>query len=220
MAIHRRLRVNVGAVGRFGCSVSVPPPGSTDVLVPKRDDAGFSLLELIVALAVLALVLVGSEVVLGKSVGAVSVGNEYAVATALLKADMAEAVALPFADLQNGLNQYATCGSPAINCLGSDPNLVKSGSTYELDINGVVEPTASSIVPVNNTNTSESPIVPEITQVTPQPGIGYTVRTYPTLSSTCTPATESCVVTLVVIVTWTGPTGADRVVGEEGIATP
>ena len=178
-------------------------------------------MELLIAIALLVTVLVGSEVVVSHSLNGVTVAKEYSIATGLLNQDMAEAVALPFADLQSGLNTAATCGSPSVNCLTNDKYIVKSGANYVLEVNGSVVPSAASIIPVANTNSSEAPVVPQISTVLPQPGVTYTVRTYPTILSTCTPGTESCVVTVVVLVTWPSPTGGtDRVIGEEGIATP
>ena len=109
---------------------------------------------------------------------------------------------------------YRTVSIRRGHSFSTDPNIVKSGSNYLLELNGSVVPTATSTIPVSNTNSSETPIVPHVSTV--NEGITYTVYTYPT-TDTAAPG----LVTVVVVVTWKAPNGgAQRVVGEDGIAAP
>lgn len=173
------------------------------------------MVEVIVAMVILAVVLLGAERAVTDSMAASLLAKEHSVATGLASQAVAEAVALPFQDLEEGLNPSATCPSlGGANCLANDPYIVKSGSTYELVVHGSVVPTGSSSIPTSNTNSAEAPIVPEISTVTE--GITYTVRTYPTVTSS-----SPSLVTVVVIVSWQPPTGGTaQVVSEDGIGQP
>ena len=180
-------------------------------------DAGYSIVEVLLAITILAVVLLAAARGVMGGLYAASVAKEHSLATGLMSAAMAEAVALPISDLENGLN-------PTVDNLANDPNITTSGSTncsatpptsgYVLELGGSVAPTSTSTIPVCNTNTSESPLVPHVSVISA--GISYTVRTYPT-TSTLTPG----LVTMVVVVTWKAPSGGtQRVVGEDGIAAP
>jgi prepilin-type N-terminal cleavage/methylation domain-containing protein len=184
---------------------------------PENDNRGFTLIEVIVALAVLAIVLLAADRGAVESLSATAVAQEHSVASGLVTSTMAQAVALPFSDLKSGLN-------PSVDSLSSDSNVLASGTTncsaspatsgYVLELNGSITPSSTSTIPVCNTNTSEAPLVPHVSTV--KEGITYTVHTYPTMS-TSAPG----LVTVVVVVTWKSPTGGiQRVVGEDAIAAP
>ena len=171
------------------------------------DDRGSTLIETLLGITLLAIILLAATRGAIGSLSAASIGKERSVATGIMSAAMAQAVALPFPYLVSGLN-------PTADSLANDPNIVKSGSSYMLELHGNIAPTAASTIPVSNTNSSEPPLVPHVAAVLE--GINYTVDTYPT-TSTSTPG----LVTVVVIVTWKSPTGGkDQVVGEDGIAAP
>lgn len=177
-------------------------------------DGGFSLIEVLVAMTLLSVVLLGAERAVTDTMEASLLAKEHSIATGLVTQAMAEAVALPFQDLEEGLNQNADC--PALgggNCLSHDPYLSYDGTAYQLTLNGVVQPSAGSTVPVSNTKASEAPIVPEVTTVSQ--GVTYTVSAYPTVNSD-----QPKLVTVVVIVTWRSPSGNARVVGEDAIGQP
>ena len=170
-------------------------------------DKGSTLIETLLSISLLAIILLAATRGAIGSLSAASIGKERSDATGIMSVAMAQAVALPFAYLQSGLNTSA-------DSLANDSNIVKSGSSYVLELNGNIAPTAASTIPVSNTNSPEPPLVPHVVAVLE--GINYTVHTYPT-TSTSTPG----LVTVVVIVTWKSPTGGkDQVVGEDGIAAP
>jgi type II secretory pathway pseudopilin PulG len=175
-----------------------------------RDDtneAGYSIVESLVGISLLAVVLLAADRGAIGSLSAATVAKEHSVATGLVTSATAQAVALPFADLQSGLN-------PSVDSLLTDPNIVKSGSNYLLELNGSVVPTADSTIAVSNTKNPESPLVPHVTTV--NEGIRYTVSTYPT-----TAPSAPGLVTVVVVVSWKAPTGGiEKVVSEDGIAAP
>ncbi len=163
-------------------------------------DEGFSIIEALVAVTILTVSLLAVERGSVAAISAASVAKEHAVASSLVSGDIAQLVALPFADVNVGLN-------PSVDSLASDPYITKSGSTYTFTLNGAT-------IPTTNAKTSEAPLVPHITTVSA--GIAFTVATYPTVSS-ATPG----LVTVTVLVTWKPPTGGkDRAVGETQIAAP
>ncbi|MGH9291625.1 MAG: type IV pilus modification PilV family protein [Acidimicrobiales bacterium] len=165
-----------------------------------RDDAGLSIIEVVIAMSLIAVVLLGAEWGVIGSMSAASLSKEHSVATALASATMAQVVALPFPDLQSGLN-------PSAETLSTDPNISVSGSTYTLRLNGAT-------IPTTNTNPSDPPLVPHSSTVTE--GITYDISTYPTVSSSA-----PGLVTVVVVVSWKGPTGSsDRVVSEDAVSAP
>lgn len=181
-------------------------------IIQKRefDDGGFTVVEAAVAFLLITGVLLGAAYGVITSMAASALAKEHSVATGLANQAMAEAVAIPFGELENGLNPNETCGTPPSQCLASDPNVVDTAGVYTLRLNGAVVPTATSTIPTSNTVT----YVPEISTVTE--GITYTVYTYPTTS-----AAAAGIVTVIVIVTWTTPSGTTaRVTAEDGIAQP
>jgi len=165
-----------------------------------RGDEGFSIIEALVAVTLLTVALLAVERGSIAAISAASVAKEHSVASSLVSGDIAQLVALPFTDVQAGLN-------PTVDSLTSDPNITKSGSNYIFTLTGAT-------IATTNAKTSEAPLVPHIATVTV--GIPFTVSTYPTTSS-ATPG----LVTVTVIVTWKLPTGGtSRVVGQTQIAAP
>ncbi len=184
----------------------------------KSSEGGYSIVEMLVGISLLAIILLAAARGAIATLSAATLAKEHSVATGLVTAAMAETVALPFTDLENGLNPTGDSG------FSTDPSIVASGVTncdatpptsgYVLKLNGSVTPTATSSVPVCNGNTSEAPLVPHISSV--NEGITYTIYTYPT-TDTASPG----IVTVVVVVTWKAPNGGiQKVVGEDGIAAP
>lgn len=163
-------------------------------------DDGFSIIEALVAVSLLTISLLAVERASIAAISASSVAKENSVASSLVSADIAQLVALPFADVDAGLN-------PTVDSLTTDPYITKSGSTYTFTLTGATLATS-------NSNTSEIPLVPHINAVTA--GIVFSVATYPTVS-----AAAPGLVTVTVVVSWKPPTGGkDRVYGEIQIAAP
>lgn len=183
---------------------------------PEDDEGGFTLVEVLVAMTLLAVVLLGAERAVTDSMTASLLAKEHSVATGLASQAVAQAVAIPFQDLEEGLNPNVDCTAlGGGNCLAHDPYVITSGSKYEFSLDGSTDlPNSGSYIPTSNSNSSEAPIVPEVTTVTQ--GITYTVYSYPTVTSA-----SSKLVTLVVVVTWPSPSGGTaRVVSEDAIGQP
>lgn len=182
-------------------AVGIGSPFDGDIGVPGcADDAGFGLIEVLVAVFLLTIVVL---IVLRGTITAMSasvLAKEHSVATSLITGAVAEVTALPFADLQAGLN-------PVADNLLADPTISQSGSTYTF------VPTGATI-PTSNTNTSETPLVPHVETTTV--GIPYNVAVYPTTTSA-----SPGLVTVNVLVTWTAPTGGLQTAsGQAQIAAP
>ena len=164
-------------------------------------DEGFTIVEVLVAVTLLTVVLLAVERGSIVDLSAASVAKEHSVATSLVSGDIAQVVALPFADVQAGLNASAESLST------DDPQYIKcvSGVCTFL-MNGAT-------IPTSNTNSSEAPLVPHIATV--DIGIPYQVATYPTMSSI------GNLVTVTIVVTWKSPTGGTlHAVGQTQIAPP
>jgi len=156
------------------------------------------LLEVVIGFSLFCVVILAASSGSVASIASATVAHERFVASTLVSQDVANATALPFADLTAGLN-------PTQDSLPSDPNIEMAGSTYVLKLTGATLATL-------NTNSSEAPLVPHISTVTV--GIPYSVATYPEASSTG-------LVTLVVVVSWTSTLGQkSQVVGETQVAAP
>ncbi|MHB1509133.1 MAG: type IV pilus modification PilV family protein [Acidimicrobiales bacterium] len=168
------------------------------------EDDGFSLVELVVALTILAVAMLGvGEGLLATMVGS-SVARERSVATALVSGDIAKVESLPFAALEAGLN-------PSVDSLGADPEIASTvsgtGTSY------VFKPTGATI-PATSSASTEPPLVPHVATVTLS--IPYKVATYPTVD-TSTPG----LVTVVVVVSWTTPSGNTvSLTGEAEVSAP
>jgi prepilin-type N-terminal cleavage/methylation domain-containing protein len=173
-----------------------------------RADGGFSLLEVVIAIGLFSIILVGTDLGAVVTMSSALTVREHSVATSLISATVSEVEALPFAAVQAGLD-------PTVDSLSADPNIgvvVNGGVTsYVLNTNG-------SPIATCGTTSPESPLVPHITTVTS--GITYHVAVYPTVSSpSC--SSNPQVVTLVVMVSWSSSSGAgNKVVGETAIAAP
>lgn len=174
-------------------------------------NAGFGLIEVLVAVMLLTVVIVIVLRATATSLAASVVAKEHTVATSLITQAVAEATALPFAELQSGLDPSSTA-DPGF---ATDPNITGCSTTSGSETCTFV-PTGATI-DANNTDSTgspEPPIVPHISTETV--GATYTIKTYPTVSSS-TPQ----LVTLNVIVTWPSPTGGtSQVSGQTQIAAP
>lgn len=161
----------------------------------RPDESGFTLVETLVALVLLASVLVGLEKTVRFTLQSGAYATQQDTALNLIAADVAQVRALSFSDLQAGLN-------PNVESLISDPDIVAGGPTgYRF------KPTGAPIA-ASNTNASQPPLVPHITPVTN--GITYDISTYPT-AKTSAPG----LVTVYVIATWRSPTGATSTASAE-----
>lgn len=160
------------------------------------------LVEAIVAIGILAVVVVATELGMLDTFSAAGVAKEHDVANNLATAAIDGAIALPFADLEAGLN-------PSADSLANDPEIRSAGSgSYTLAFDGAA-------LAATNTNTSEAPLVPHLTN-TVNAGISYQVATYPT-----TNASDSGVVNVVVIVTWTSEIGQhEQFVSQAEVSAP
>jgi len=168
------------------------------------DDAGFGLIEVLVALTVLTVVLLTVERGTIATLSAESLAKEHSVASTLVSAKIAEAESLSFPALKAGLN-------PSVDPLNQDPNIssvtTPSGTSY------VFIPTGATLA-TSGTATSEPPIIPHISTV--NIGIPYEVAVYPTISST-----DPGVVTITVIVTWRSPLGTTAsTTGQAEVSSP
>jgi hypothetical protein len=167
-----------------------------------QGDAGSSLVEVLVGMALLAAVVLGTLRGVMVTMSASSIAKERAVATSLVSGDLAQVEALPFSSLQSGLN-------PAADSLSTDPRVstsVSSGvTTYVFRLN-------NATIPTSNTATAQSPLVPHITTV--KIGIPYQVATYPTVASSA-----PGVVTVTVVVSWRSPSGGTLTAVGETLVT-
>jgi prepilin-type N-terminal cleavage/methylation domain-containing protein len=142
----------------------VPDRRSRDMRqVPRRrigkhaaaPDAGFTIVEVLVAISLLTVVLLCTLQGVIVSLSAASTAKQRAIATGLISGDIATLTALPYISLQQGLN-------PAVDSLSTDPRItatVTNGlTTYVFTGNGAT-------IPASNTASSQSPLVPHIQTV-------------------------------------------------------
>ncbi len=169
----------------------------------SEDDDGFSLVEVVVSVALFVVVLmctaIGADNVLVSSLAS----REHSVATGLVSQAVSKAEALPFSALQAGTYPADLAG---------DPNVVSSGGgTYVLALNGAT-------IDACATSGAEPPLVPHVTTVVL--AVTYHVAVYPTVgSASC--GSNPTLVTLVVVVSWVTPSGAAaQVVSSVGISAP
>jgi len=179
--------------------VARPDDANSSGLLDGSEE-GFSIVEVLIAISLLAMVLLGVLRGAVASLTAASVAKEEAVASSLVSGDIAQVVGLPFSSLQAGLN-------PSVDSLLSDPNISLVSGNY------IFNPTGATI-PTTNSSSSQTPLVPHIMTVTV--GIPYKVATYPTVNSSA-----PGLVTVTVIVSWKSPTGQTlKSVGETAVAAP
>lgn len=189
----------------MGFAVAFVRPNSTGAREPrsKAGDDGFALIEALVAIVILAVVLIAAEWGVATALSASSSAKYHDIASGLVSSTMASALALPFPELQAGLN-------PSVDDLSNDPNItaVISGgvTSYVLNLTGAT-------IATSGTSASESPLVPHMTSVTD--GVTFHVATYPTISSA-----SPGLVTVVVVVSWSSGGESNQVVGEQGVASP
>ncbi len=164
----------------------------------RHGDGGSTLIEVLIGFSLFSVVILATGSGTMFATVAASVAQQRSVASTLVSGTMAQATALPFADLTAGLN-------PSTDTLSNDSNIQVSGSTYTLKSTGATLATT-------NTKTSESPLVPHISTTTL--GVPYTVGTYPIANANGT-------VTVVVIVSWKSALGGtNKIVGESMVAAP
>lgn len=167
----------------------------------RGGEDGFGLLEVVVALALFAVVLLAADSGSVVSTTAAEAAKQRSVAASLITDDIASVDALKFGDVLTGLN-------PSVDTLTKDHNITVSGSTYTFT------PTGATLL-TTNSNTSEAPIVPHLSSV-PVGGTNYEVATYP-----CAVSGNANLVNVVVIVTWTSNDGlTGKLTGEALVAAP
>jgi type II secretory pathway pseudopilin PulG len=164
--------------------------------IRRRDESGFALIEVVAAFAVLGLLFVAIEWVAIGSTQASVTGSQRATATSLASQAIAQAEALPFADLQAGLNSTQLA---AVLACSTWPQVASAGGgVYNLQIPGT--PTVP-ILTANSATSGEPPLVPfSCTPVQQIGGVSYNVGVFPALVSG-----KPNLVTITAIVNWTAP---------------
>lgn len=128
-------------------------------------DDGFTLLELVVALAILATVMLGLIGVQVKSLQSVAVAKQRQQATALANQTMEQLRALPYDTVTSGLLTSDTAGDPNITSVAG---VLMFTPTYAPSISEQL---------VTSTTQASSPLVPHVQSI--QVGnVAYDVRTY------------------------------------------
>ncbi|MCL4499767.1 MAG: prepilin-type N-terminal cleavage/methylation domain-containing protein [Chloroflexi bacterium] len=165
----------------------------------RRSEAGFSLIEVLVAFTVLAIAFVAIE---GGAIGSITASvtaGQRSTATGLAAQAMAEAQALPFACLEKGLDTNLQTAS------SSWPKFIvpNSEGSYNLELpnaNGTT--TNAGIILDNNVNSACAlpPLVPFGSVQHPGGGISYDVAVFPTVDPT-----NSNLVTVTALVRWSAP---------------
>jgi hypothetical protein len=149
------------------------------------------LIEVLLAFTILGILFFAVERAAIGGVTASSVAAQRATATSLATQAIAEAQALPFADLQMGLNS-----SQLQAAMGSWPEVAPSGGgNYTLQLSGV---SPLPILVANSAVGGQQPLVP-FSSVVQLGGISYAVGVFPT--GTGSPPS---LVTVTAIVSWVG----------------
>ena len=170
-------------------------PRHLPVAVRRPEETGFTLIEVLLAFTIIGVLFFAVEWAAIGSVAASSVAAQRATATSLATQAIAEAQALPFADLQSGLNScqlYAAMGS-------WQPEVAKSGTdctnyTYTLQLSGLSLP----ILVAYGAPSGQQPLVP-FSSTVQLGGISYAIGVFPT--GTGSPPS---LVTVTAIVSWVG----------------
>lgn len=168
-------------------------------------------------MTILTLVLLGVEWAAIGAMSGAALAREHSDAASLVTQTIAEAEALPFSELQAGLDP----SSGGDSSFTTDSNIVSVPTTtcssgYQLALNSsCLEATNTSACQgVTDPPPCETPIVPHIVTETLQ-GVSFSVATYPTVAST------AGVVNVVVEVKWHSPTGNEaHVTGAVGVVAP
>jgi len=156
-------------------------------------DAGFTLVELIVAMMIIATVLLLLMIVQTSALVTTSQARQRLQATAVANQTLEELRALPWSVLGNGLNStYASSGV--------DPN-ISAGTMLHPPANPSINEVLISSSGQTNAPPLASPLdhTNKIIQTDPSvPGMTFEARSYTSIS----PSTPTGVITLTVIVTW------------------
>ncbi|MGH9096900.1 MAG: type IV pilus modification PilV family protein [Acidimicrobiales bacterium] len=171
------------------------------------DETGFSLTEVVIAISLLGIIFVAIEWAAIGSTTASVISVQRATATSLAAKAIARAEALPFVDLQAGLNSSQL---QAVLACSSWPEVTSSGGTYTLQLPG----TAPIAVLAANTATSgEAPLVPlNCPPVQQVGGVSYSVAVFPSQVSG-----NSSLVTVTAIVSWSAPPIRNRATAVEQV---
>lgn len=152
----------------------------------RKGQAGFTIVEMMIALVILAMVMLSLAYVGSGSLADVSYASQRQQATGLANKAIEEVRALPFATVENGLSSTD---------LSSDSNIVACGSNYCYKGEQIPTYTASGI--------SAEPLVPHHQQTFgPYGGVTYTVSAYVTYYDN---QTTAGIYRLTVVVTWNHP---------------
>jgi prepilin-type N-terminal cleavage/methylation domain-containing protein len=166
-------------------------PRHLPVTVRRLEETGFTLIEVLLAFTILSILFFAVERAAIGGVTASSVAAQRATATSVATQAIAEAQALPFADLQMGLNS-----SQLQAALGSWPEVAPSGGgNYTLQLSGV---SPLPILVANSAVGGQQPLVP-FSSVVQLGGVSYAVGVFPT--GTGSPPS---LVTVTAIVSWVG----------------
>jgi prepilin-type N-terminal cleavage/methylation domain-containing protein len=160
-----------------------------------RGETGFTLIEVVIAFTILGVLFLAIEwAAIGGSTASVTAAQR-ATATSLAAQAIAQAQALPFADLKLGLNSSQLS---AVLACSSWPEVTSSGVIYYLQLPGTPRVT---ILTANTATAGEAPLVPLSCPPSQQVGgVTYNIAVFPS------PVTgNAALVTLTAIVTWSAP---------------
>ena len=170
-------------------------PRHLPAAVRRPEETGFTLIEVVIAFSILGILFLAIEwAAIGGSTASATAAQR-ATATSLASQAIAQAQALPFADLQAGLNSSQLS---AVLACSSWPEVTSSGGSYTLTLPGT-SPVA--ILTANTATTGEPPLVPfSCPPVQQVGGVSYNVAVFPSPV-----AGNAALVTLTAIVIWSAP---------------
>jgi len=125
-----------------------------------REETGFSLIEVVVAVTVLTLVFFAVEWASAQTTTASVAATQQAAESSLASQAIAEARALPFADLQAGANaaNLAAALNGSHTAMVDWPQVSYSAGSYTLTLPGLTPPVGTILA--TNTAAAEAPLVP------------------------------------------------------------